>query len=84
MGSIIKNDKTRKYIYGAIAAAIPVAVAVGILTEEQAVTIGSSILGLAAALLAVPNTKADAFEPDSVEGLELAEGLDEDDDLGKL
>lgn len=65
MGSVIQNEKTRKYIYAVIAAVIPVVVAVGLITEEQAVTVGSSVLGLASALLAVPNTKANEYAPDA-------------------
>ena len=49
MNHIIADPKTRKYVYAVIAALIPVAVAVGLITEEQAVTVGSSVLGLAAA-----------------------------------
>lgn len=65
MGHIIKSDKTRKYIYGVISAAIPVAVAVGVLTEEQAVTVGGAVLGLASAVLALPNTPTQDARPDS-------------------
>lgn len=65
MNQIISNPNTRKYIYGVIAAAIPVAVAVGVLTEEQAVTVGAAVLGLASAVLALPNTpKVEKLLPD--------------------
>lgn len=56
MGHIIKSDRARKYIYGVVSAAIPVAVVLGFITEEQAVTVGGAILGLASAVLALPNT----------------------------
>lgn len=67
MGHIIKNDKTRKYVYGIVAAAIPVAVVLGLITEEQAVTAGGAILGLASAVLALPNTPSDKLKPQGTE-----------------
>ena len=69
MNHIIADPKTRKYVDGVIAALIPVAVAVGLITEEQAVTVGSSVLGLAAAVLALPNTpsKDDKLKPQGTE-----------------
>lgn len=67
MNKIVTNPKTRKYIYGVSAAAIPVAVAVGIITEEQAVTVGSSVLGLLAVVLALPNTPDDDLKPQGYE-----------------
>ena len=77
MNQIISNPKTRKYIYGVVAAAIPVAVGVGVLTEEQAATVGGAVLGLAAAVLALPNTpKQEKLLPDEAYDTEPADAAE--------
>ena len=55
----IKNPATRKWIYGIVAAVIPVLVILGVLTTEDTqvwLNLAAAILGLGAAGLAVPNT----------------------------
>lgn len=55
----IKNEETRRYIYGIIVAASPLAIVYGIVNIEQAglwVAFGGAILGLSN-LLAFKNTK---------------------------
>lgn len=59
---IITSPRARKYVYGVVVAAISVAVAVGLITEEQAVTVGSSVLGLLAAILALPNVNEEPVQ----------------------
>ena len=59
MNHIIANPKTRKYIYGIIAAAIPILVIVGVITEDDVqlwLTLAAAVLGFGSAGLAAPNT----------------------------
>lgn len=59
MDRIIKNPQTRRYIYGIVAAAIPILVIVGVISEDQVqlwLTFAAAVLGLGSAGLAAPNT----------------------------
>lgn len=62
----IKDPNTRKWIYGIVAAAIPVLVILGVLAAEDTqvwLNLAAAVLGLGAAGLAVPNTAPAVEEP---------------------
>lgn len=72
MDRIIKNPQARRYIYGVVAAAIPILVIVGVISEDQVqlwLTFAAAVLGLGSAGLAAPNTppKPDKVKPQGAE-----------------
>lgn len=59
MNNIITNPITRKYIYGVLAAAVPLAISAGIISGSDAIlwlALASAILGAGANALASQNT----------------------------
>ena len=72
MNHIIANPKARKYIYGIVAAAIPLLVLGGFITEDDVqlwLTLAAAVLGFGSAGLAAPNTpdKSDKVKPQGTE-----------------
>lgn len=59
MNNIIKNPDTRKYIYGILAAAVPLAISCGLVSGSDAIlwlALAAAILGAGANALASQNT----------------------------
>lgn len=55
----IQNPATRKYVYGIVAAAIPILVVFGVIAEDQVqlyLTLAAAVLGFGSSALAAPNT----------------------------
>lgn len=55
----IHNPQTRKYVYGIVAAVIPLLVIFGVVAEDQVqlyLTLAAAVLGFGSSALAAPNT----------------------------
>ncbi len=55
----IQSPQTRKYVYGIVAAAIPLLVIFGVIAEDQVqlyLTLAAAVLGFGSSALAAPNT----------------------------
>lgn len=64
--SIIQDPAIRRYVYGVVAAAIPILLLVGLITPDfvtPILNVTAAILGLGTAALALPNTPKSAQPP---------------------